>query len=416
MADHGVRFGLSVGVGIWVARYLGATNYGELQYTLALIALVGVFGEAGVESVVKRQLIATPDAALKIISGAVRLRLWGGGLSACALAVAGALGAVGGKQGVLLLILTPTLLQPVMSVPELWLNVRLQGREMAWPRWIALGAGAIARVTAIMLAAPVAAFAVIIAVEVFVAAGVVAVRARQLGMKWSWTAAEHGQMRETMRHALPLLLSGVAAVLYMKIDVVMLRQMQGAKGVGIYAAAVRLSELAYFLPGILATSVLPALLRAKERGQAAYRDRFQRYFDVNAAGALGLAAVIAGTAPWLVSAGFGPDYLAAIPVLQVHAWALPFVFLGVARTQYLVDAQLGWFYFGSTGGGAAVNVALNLWLIPAYGATGAAIATVVSYAVAGWVSSWWHPQVRSVAWAQTKALAIPVLGWRYLRR
>jgi O-antigen/teichoic acid export membrane protein len=416
LADHGVRFVLSVVVGLWVARYLGASGFGELQYALTLIALVSVLGEAGVESVVKRQLIATPDEALKIIGGAVRLRLLGVGLSTGGLALAGGLGAISENQWGLLLILVPTLLQPVMGVPELWLHARLQGRELAWPRWIALGAGAVARVTAIVMEAPVAIFALIIAIEIFVSAGLIALRSRQLGMKWSWSAAELGHMRETMRLSLPLLLSGVAAVLYMKIDVVMLQQWQGAEVVGLYSAAVRLSEITYFLPAILATSVLPALLRAKEGGRVAYMERFQRYFDLNGAVALGLAVMIVGTAPWLMRWGFGANYLGAIPVLQVHAWALPFVFLGVARTQYLVDEKLGWFYFGSTGGGAAVNVALNLWLIPTHGAMGAAIATVISYAVAGWISSWWHPKVRSVAWAQTKALAIPVLGWRYFRR
>jgi len=198
--------------------------------------------------------------------------------------------------------------------------------------------------------------------------------------------------------------------------VIMLQHWRGAEIVGLYAAAVRLSELVYFLPAVLAASVLPALLRAKDTSRAAYMERFQRYFDLNAAVALGLTVVVVGMAPWLVRWGFGEDYLLAIPVLQMHAWALPFVFLGVARTQYLVDEKLGWFYFGSTGGGAAINVVLNVWLIPAHGAMGAAVATVVSYAVAGWVSSWWHPRVRSVAWAQTKALAIPLLGWRYLRR
>ncbi len=416
IADHGVRFVLSVGVGLWVARHLGANGFGQLQYALALVTLVSVLGEAGVESVVKRQLIATPDAALKIIAGAVRLRLWGTGVSLATLALVWGLGAAAGGQVELLLILAPILMQPVMAVPELWLHARLQGRELAWPRWIALAGGAVARVAAITMDASVSVFAIIVTIEVFLAAGVIALRARQLGMKWSWAAAELEHMRETMRLSLPLLLSGVAAVLYMKIDVVMLQQLKGAEMVGVYSAAVRLSEMTYFLPGIIATSVLPALLRAKETSRTAYLQRFQRYFDLNSAAALGLAVGIAGAAPWLVTWGFGADYLAAVPVLQVHAWALPFVFLGVARTQFLVDEKLGWFYFGSTGGGAAVNVTLNLWLIPSDGAIGAAVATVVSYAVAGWISSWFHPQVRSVAWAQTKALAIPLLGWRYLRR
>jgi hypothetical protein len=27
-----------------------------------------------------------------------------------------------------------------------------------------------------------------------------------------------------------------------------------------------------------------------------------------------------------------------------------------------------------------------------------------------------HPLVRQIAWAQTKSLAVPLLGWRYFKR
>jgi hypothetical protein len=55
-------------------------------------------------------------------------------------------------------------------------------------------------------------------------------------------------------------------------------------------------------------------------------------------------------------------------------------------------------------------------LIPRAGAIGAAWATVISYGLATWVSSFLHPEVRPVAIMQTRALLLPVTGWRYLNR
>ena len=47
---------------------------------------------------------------------------------------------------------------------------------------------------------------------------------------------------------------------------------------------------------------------------------------------------------------------------------------------------------------------------------GTAVATVTSYATAAWISSYLHPAVRSTAARQTRALLLPLTGWRYLRR
>jgi PST family polysaccharide transporter len=416
IADHGVRFGLSLFVGLWVARHLGPRLYGELQFLLALVGLVAVMGEAGLEAVVKRQLIARPADASKILAEAVRIRLIGTGGSLVALSLMAWVMDFRGEALAVLVVAAITVLQPLLTVPELWLMARLAGKDVAWPRWVAIVTGALARIGCILVDAPLIAFVAVIAAEVVLGACLVAWRAHHLGMRWAWSSASRSSMFQTIKAAAPLLLSGVAVVVYARIDVVMLKYWRDGTEVGVYAAAVRLSELAYVLPGILVASLLPALLRAKEQSLAHYRERFQRYFDLNTTLAYLIAGVISVLAGPLVSWAFGADYGAAAAVLRVHAWALPFVFLGVARTQFLIDANLGWFYFGATAGGAVFNIVLNLWLIPEHGAMGAAIATVISYAVASWLSSWMHPLVRQIAWAQTKSLAVPLLGWRYFKR
>ena len=132
--------------------------------------------------------------------------------------------------------------------------------------------------------------------------------------------------------------------------------------------------------------------------------------------AYGLSLPLALAAPWLVRLAYGAVFAPAGTVLAVHIWASVFVFLGVARGQYLVNEGLTRFYLTATGAGALLNVGLNLLLIPRAGPVGAAWATVISYAVSAWVSSYWHPQVRAVAARQTQALLLPITGWRYLRR
>ena len=58
------------------------------------------------------------------------------------------------------------------------------------------------------------------------------------------------------------------------------------------------------------------------------------------------------------------------------------MFLGAASSQYLIAENFNTLTFIRTGFGAAVNIVLNLFLIPKMGMMGAAIATLVAYASA----------------------------------
>jgi O-antigen/teichoic acid export membrane protein len=129
-----------------------------------------------------------------------------------------------------------------------------------------------------------------------------------------------------------------------------------------------------------------------------------------------LSVPIALAAPWLIRLAYGPAFAGAAPVLALHIWSSVFVFLGVARSQFLINESFTRFYLAATVAGAALNIGLNCWLIPRHGPWGAALATVAAQAVAAWLSSFCFAPVRQTAWMQTRALLIPVRWFRYVRR
>ncbi|RME68985.1 MAG: hypothetical protein D6781_09675 [Verrucomicrobia bacterium] len=109
-----------------------------------------------------------------------------------------------------------------------------------------------------------------------------------------------------------------------------------------------------------------------------------------------------------VSTVYGQAYEPAGGILMVHAWAGLFVFLGVARSQWLVVEGMTRFTLLATILGAVVNLLLNLVLIPPFGGLGAAFATVVSYAVSAVGTSFLLPATRRIGFMQLRAMALPV--------
>ena len=62
-ADRLVRQGLGLLVLIWMARYLGPTQFGVFNYATAYVALVWSFTDLGLPSIVVRNLVKNPDEA-----------------------------------------------------------------------------------------------------------------------------------------------------------------------------------------------------------------------------------------------------------------------------------------------------------------------------------------------------------------
>ena len=78
------------------------------------------------------------------------------------------------------------------------------------------------------------------------------------------------------REAWPLLASGLAVAVYMRIDTVMLRQISGEKATGVYIAGARFAEIWFFLPGALAASFLPGLTKARVARDGGYERKLRQ--------------------------------------------------------------------------------------------------------------------------------------------
>jgi len=87
----------------------------------------------------------------------------------------------------------------------------------------------------------------------------------------------------------------------------------------------------------------------------------------------------------IVNMLYGEQYNQAASVLTIHIWASIFVFLGVASGQWFIAENLQLLAFWRTFCGMVTNIFLNLLLITKFGIKGVAIATLVSYMIAGFM-------------------------------
>ena len=170
----------------------------------------------------------------------------------------------------------------------------------------------------------------------------------------------------------------VASVIYLRIDQVMLHSMAGDFVLGHYAAAVRVSELFEALPAAFGSALFPLLCIS-----LADRPRFRRHVDIGfrymtLAGAGLSVACCLGARPIMHLYG-GAKYSDSAPLLAVLIWSEIPIFFASTFTNGLMAASLQKLVLWPTVAGAALNIALNLYLIPRWGALGASWATVIAY-------------------------------------
>jgi len=105
----------------------------------------------------------------------------------------------------------------------------------------------------------------------------------------------------------------------------------------------------------------------------------------------------------LIQTLYGLEYITSGKVLTIHIWSCIIVFSAVVSGAWFVINRLEKYSFYRTGTGALVNVGLNFALIPAYGAIGAAAATLVAKIIASYLMNGMFAKTKPVFLLQTKA-------------
>jgi O-antigen/teichoic acid export membrane protein len=413
LASHVIRLTVGFVTVVWLTRYLGPEAFGLYSYVISLVLIFAAVASVGMTSLVTRDLVETPGARNYILGSAVAIRL-AGSLVATVLLVLTALAFHDDADVRFALVAfgMVLLVQPLQIVP-LFYEAETKSRYVVWVQLPVAGLYLVMVAAMVTLELSVVWFLVArLAQTVLADIGVMATFWRQGYRPMAWRV-DLARVRGLIREAWPLVFSAFGAVLYLRIDQVMLGQMTNSTEVGTYAAAARLSEIWYFVPGLIVASAFPYLLRLREADSLAYRRRLQQLFDVLAWLGVGVAVAITLAAPMLVGLLFGEEFAASTVVLRVHVWATVFIFMRAAFSRWLVAERLLLFSLVTQGAGAATNVLLNLVLIPVAGGLGAAWATVGSYAVASLIALAVFPVTRPAAAMMIKTIGAPS---RLLRR
>ncbi|MBH8573006.1 flippase [Nostocaceae cyanobacterium CENA369] len=404
-ADRILRMGASLVIGVWIARYLGVQQYGLFNYALAFVSLFSPIFTLGLDDVVVRHIIRKSSNKEEILGTTFWLKFLGG--IASVLVAVGSVLFLGERETLKILLVTILAIVGIFRASdtiELWFQSQVESKYAVIAKNIAFLLNSLIKIALILTKAPLLAFAWVTLAE-FVMSAIGLMIAYQIrGFSfwlWRWSSSV---AKTLLKESLPLIFSGFAILIFMRIDQIMLGQMIGDKEVGIYSAAVRISEIWYFIPGAIVSSVAPSIYAAKEKSESVYYQRIGQLLRLLICISLAIALPMTFLSNTIIMVLFGNGYIEAGPILAVHIWTSLFVFMGLATSPWFIAEGLNHVSLGKTLTGAILNIILNLLLIPKYAGLGAAIATIISQAAAAFICNAFDTRTQKLFQIQMQSL------------
>lgn len=369
---------LKLGLIIFVARVLGAMEYGKFTFALAFVGLFVVVADFGLGQILTREF-AQDRTRERALSSILSLKIF---LSLLALAL---------MIGLSFFITTDPLIRKVIwllalmvvfhSGAELLFAFLRARQKMEYEALIRIGEALLVTGLgfAVLLASPsllnltltylLAALLAFLGAVLFFHQRILALELRFEKRVW----------QNFLRLSWPLALVGFFSVIYNQIDSVMMGFWGMMQETGWYNAAYKV-VFAALIPGFLITqSFFPALNAAFSES----KDRFQRlgnnFFQIIVLLALPLVTGGIILAPRLIIFVYDTTFFPSTFALQILLVMAGLIYLNYVFSKILIIANLQGKIFAVTFAAALLNIILNLMLIPRYSLYGAALATVATF-------------------------------------
>jgi len=375
-----VNKAISLAVGIFLARYLGAGGYGKLAFVSAYLAFFIIVTDLGINTILVREISRDKSLALKYTGNAAAIKLILSILAIASAAIIIILMPYPADTKVYIYIMSLTLffnsfsgLYSTIFQVNLKMNynviANLIGRILSAGLifWIIFSEGTLLQIIVVLSFSSF----VVMLINYFYLRKFVKPKFEFDFSVWKFFIKE----------SWPLALTISFIMIYTRIGQIILSWMKGDVALGYYVAPVRLIEALGIIPAAFMISIFPILSEYYNTSPVSYKRTYQISFKYILMLIIPIAVGATLLAKSIIHLFFRAQFSQSIPVLQILIWSEIFVFFGIINQQILISANKQIFDLVFTSIAAIINIILNFIFIPRIGIVGAAIATVISYSI-----------------------------------
>ena len=364
-----------------VARYLGPEKYGTLMYAVSFVGLFSFLASLGIDQILYRDIIKHPEREAQILGTSFVLKIIGG-ISALVITLLFSFFLTHDLlEKKLIFIISLSYIFQAFNVINYTFQARLENKKLSYITIATNILLSLLKIGIVLSNKGILFLSAVLVLEpIIYGLFFIFYYSKYFGSIRKWGFDK--QVAKTMIvSSLPLMFSSIFVIIYSRIDQVILKNFINAEAVGLYSSAVTLSEVWYFIPTMVVSTLFPSIIYAQQNNAHTYGKRIIKLtlFLVIVSSCIAVIGTV--FARQILHLVFGLGFIEAYKVLQLYIWSGVGISIGTIVIQYLIAEKLSSVILYISIIGMVINVTLNLLFIPQYGITGSALATLISYTV-----------------------------------
>lgn len=376
-----------------VARFLGPSNYGLINYAASIVAFVVPIAQLGLGNIQVQELVNDLDHEGEITGTTIVLSV----LSGCA-CVVGVISFVlianGSEKETLIVCVLYSIILFFQSAELLqyWFQSKYMSKYASVVSLIAFAFVTAYRVLLLVNSLSIYWFAVANAIDyIIISLTLVVLYYRLGGKKLSFSAIIAKRMLAKSKY---YIVANMMVAVFSQTDRIMLKLMIDDAATGYYAAAISCASLANFVYTAIIDSFRPLIFEHYKVSKELFEQTMAKLYSIIIYLSLIECLFVTIFAHYIICIIYGEAYLDAVQPLRLAVWYSTFSFIGMIRNIWiLAEAQQKWLWIINLSG-AFMNVVLNFVLIPRFGISGAACASLLTQFFANVVVSYIIPGTR----------------------
>lgn len=385
LAGQVVKMIISLFVSLLTARYLGPSNQGVITYVASYITFFTSLIGLGLNGVIIHEFVNQQKDEGKILGTAIALRFASSVISFVAFMAL--IYCIDSNDNTIVIVAFLQAIQlPFLCFDTInyWYQAKLLSKYPSIIQTLAYVITSAYKVYLLCTGKNVLWFAFSISLDIMIMAAMyffMYLRHKTQKLSFSVVIA-----KRLIKSGTPFILANMMVVIYGQMDRIMIKQMlDSTTEVGLYSTAITVCSLIGFIPSAILDSARPLIAEVKKADEEEYKLRFRQLV----AGLMWIcflySAFITVFSKPLLNLMYGDAYLGANICLKIAVWYTAFSYIGSARSFWLICENKKRYVFYFSALGAALNLILNLILIPFLGINGAALATLVTQIMANFI-------------------------------
>lgn len=384
---------LSLIVSILSARILGPDHYGLANYGIAYTNFFMSLCTLGINSVIIKDFVQHPEETGTAIGSAIVFRLTSSGLSVVIIVLISWFMDNADPLTVSIVALSAiSLLFHAFDTINYFFQSKYQSKITSLAALTAYIITSIYKTILLLSGADLRMFALASSVDYGVLAVflLVAYKANK-GPKLHFSFEKGKSLLKDSYH---YIISGAMVAIYAQVDKLMLKAMVDEAAVGYYSIATAISNMWVFVLSAIIDSVYPTILQLHQKDNAAFEKKNRQLYAIVFYVSVLVSAFLTLFGKYAILILYGEEYLPSSTPLAIVTWYTAFSYLGVARNAWIVcegkQKYLKYMYFVAV----VVNISLNALMIPRWGASGAAWASLITQIFTSLIIPTIVPQMR----------------------